>query len=130
MVARASDNGAIRRQELIAPAVVIEYASGDGSAERDRTPKEGKFWISEQVVHGGFYAIIVVETGELEVYRLEVTEAEQTARMRDLARQGYQHRDKVVIGPEECSQVTEHLLKEAGVDGETVARWVARQVVA
>jgi alpha-methylacyl-CoA racemase len=25
---------------------------------------------------------------------------------------------------------TEHLLKEAGVDGETVARWVARQVVA
>ena len=25
---------------------------------------------------------------------------------------------------------TEHLLKEAGVDGETVARWVERRVVA
>ena len=60
-------------QELIAPAVVIEYASGNGSAERDQTPKEGKFWIYEQVVHGGYYAIIVVETGELEVYRLEGT---------------------------------------------------------
>jgi Uma2 family endonuclease len=60
-------------KELIAPAVIIEYASGDGSAERNRTPLEGKFWIYEQAVHGGYYAIIVVETGELEVYRLEGT---------------------------------------------------------
>jgi Uma2 family endonuclease len=57
----------------ISPAVIIEYASGDGSAERDRTPREGTFWIYEQAVHGGYYAIIVVETGELEVYRLEGT---------------------------------------------------------
>jgi Uma2 family endonuclease len=60
-------------KELIAPAVIIEYASGDGSVERNRTPLEGKFWIYEQAVHGGYYAIIVVETGELEVYRLEGT---------------------------------------------------------
>jgi Uma2 family endonuclease len=61
-------------KELIAPAIIIEYASGDGSVERNRTPKEGKFWIYEQVVHGGYYAIISVETGDLEVHRLEGTE--------------------------------------------------------
>ena len=60
-------------KELISPAVIIEYASGDGSEERDRTPHEGKFWIYEKAVHGGYYAIFVVETGELEVYRLEGT---------------------------------------------------------
>ena len=32
--------------------------------------------------------------------------------------------------PDMTQTDTEHLLKEAGVDGETVARWVARQVVA
>ncbi len=32
--------------------------------------------------------------------------------------------------PDMAQTDTEHLLKEAGVDGETVARWVARQVVA
>jgi alpha-methylacyl-CoA racemase len=32
--------------------------------------------------------------------------------------------------PDMTQTDTQHLLKEAGVDGETVARWVARQVVA
>jgi alpha-methylacyl-CoA racemase len=32
--------------------------------------------------------------------------------------------------PDMTKTDTEHLLKEAGVDGETMARWVARQVVA
>jgi alpha-methylacyl-CoA racemase len=32
--------------------------------------------------------------------------------------------------PDMSGTDTEHLLKEAGVDGETIARWVARQVVA
>jgi hypothetical protein len=32
--------------------------------------------------------------------------------------------------PDMTQTDTEHLLKEAGVDGETVAGWVARQVVA
>jgi Uma2 family endonuclease len=71
-------NGHYRRsyvfwKELISPAVIIEYASGDGSEERDRTPLEGKFWIYENAVRGVYYAIFVVETGELEVHRLEGT---------------------------------------------------------
>ena len=60
-------------KEHVPPAVMIEYASEDGSKERDRTPYEGKFWIYEQAVRGGYYAIFVVETGELEVHRLEGT---------------------------------------------------------
>ena len=32
--------------------------------------------------------------------------------------------------PDMTQTDTEHLLKEAGVDGETVARWIAREVVA
>jgi Uma2 family endonuclease len=60
-------------KEHISPAVIVEYASGDGTEERDRTPLTGKFWIYEQAIHGGYYAIIVVETGELEVHRLEGT---------------------------------------------------------
>ena len=35
-----------------------------------------------------------------------------------------------VMLPDMTRTDTEHLLNEAGVDGETVARWVARQVVA
>jgi Putative restriction endonuclease len=49
---------------------MIEYASYDGSKERDQTPYEGKFLIYEQAVRGRYYAIFVVETGELEVHRL------------------------------------------------------------
>jgi Uma2 family endonuclease len=60
-------------KELIAPAVILEFASEDGSKERDSTPKQGKFWIYEQAVHGGYYGIFVVQTGELEVHRLEGT---------------------------------------------------------
>jgi hypothetical protein len=32
--------------------------------------------------------------------------------------------------PDMTQTDTEHLLKEAGVDGETVTRWVAKKVVA
>jgi alpha-methylacyl-CoA racemase len=38
--------------------------------------------------------------------------------------------DGVVALPDMTQSDTEHLLKEAGVDGETVARWVAQGVVA
>jgi Uma2 family endonuclease len=64
-------------KEIIAPAVILEFASDGGSKERDATPREGKFWIYEQAVHGGYYAIFVVETGELDVYRLEGTKYRQ-----------------------------------------------------
>jgi len=38
--------------------------------------------------------------------------------------------DGAVSLPDLSVTDTEHLLKEAGVDGETVARWVGRRVVA
>src|SRR5262249_7549948 len=60
-------------KEHISPAVVMEYAADRGDKERDTTPREGKFWIYEQAIHAGYYAIFLVETGELEVYRLEGT---------------------------------------------------------
>ncbi len=56
----------------------------------------------------------------IEVQMLEVTEAELTAWMRDLANQGYQHQDKVVIGSEECLEVTEYLLQECQAAGCTL----------
>ena len=37
-------------KETIRPAVCLEYVSGNGSEERDRTPNEGKFWIYEHAV--------------------------------------------------------------------------------
>jgi hypothetical protein len=48
----------------------------------------------------------------IEVHRLEVSESELVALMRELASKGFHHRDKHLLGPEECLQVTEHLLKE------------------
>lgn len=48
----------------------------------------------------------------IEVHRLEITDAELSALMRDLAAKGYRVQDKLVIAPEECVQVTEYLLKE------------------
>lgn len=48
----------------------------------------------------------------IEVHRLEVSEAELTALMLDLASKGHRLGEKVVLGPQECLQVTEHLLKE------------------
>lgn len=53
----------------------------------------------------------------IEVYRLEVTDAELAALMRELAGKGYRLHDKVGIGPEECLEVTEHLLKECRAVG-------------
>ncbi len=53
----------------------------------------------------------------IEVYRLDVTEAELTALMRDLAAKGHRVQDKLVIAPEECIKVTEYLLKECRAVG-------------
>ncbi len=78
-------DGEIRRsyvlwQEYIAPLIAIEFASGDGSAERDRTPllrtdkgevtKPGKFWVYERIVKIPYYAIYEISKGYLEVYHL------------------------------------------------------------
>jgi hypothetical protein len=48
----------------------------------------------------------------IEVHRLEITEAELTALMRNLATKGHRVLDKLVMAPEECMKVTEYLLKE------------------
>jgi Uma2 family endonuclease len=68
-------NGEYRRsyvmwQELIAPLIVLEFASGNGSEERDRTPYKGKFWIYEQVIHPVYYGIYEVKLGRIELYEL------------------------------------------------------------
>lgn len=57
-------------QETIPPLMIIEFSSGDGSEERDRTPWTGKFWVYERSIRPAFYAIFVVSTGQLEAHRL------------------------------------------------------------
>ena len=57
-------------KEPIPPRVVLEFASEDGSEERDATPGTGKFWIYEQRIRPPFYGIFVVTTGEFEAYHL------------------------------------------------------------
>jgi Uma2 family endonuclease len=64
-------------KEIITPLIAIEFTSGDGSEERDRTSpfasaesKAGKFWVYEQAVNIPFYAIYEVEKAAVEVYEL------------------------------------------------------------
>ena len=67
-------------KEYVAPLIAIEFASGDGREERDRTPllrlnetestKPGKFWVYERVIRIPYYAIYVAKTAQLEMYRL------------------------------------------------------------
>lgn len=71
----ATINGQIRRsyvlwQEYVAPLIVLEFVSGDGSPERDRTPITGKFWVYEQAIRVPFYGIYEVNPGRVEVYHL------------------------------------------------------------
>lgn len=77
-------DGQIRRsyviwREFIAPTIALEFASGNGEEERDRTPRSldpndktrpGKFWVYEQIVHIPYYGIYEIRTGILEVYTL------------------------------------------------------------
>ncbi|MGV0023523.1 Uma2 family endonuclease [Phormidesmis priestleyi] len=68
-------NGQPRRsyvlwQEYIAPLIVIEFVSGNGAQERDRTPLTGKFWVYEQAIRVPFYAIYEVQKAQVEVYHL------------------------------------------------------------
>lgn len=68
-------------QEIVAPLIVIEFVSGNGSEERDTTSpfsgdgatseaKAGKFWVYEQAIRVPFYAIYEVEKAAVEVYEL------------------------------------------------------------
>ena len=62
-------------KEYVAPLIVIEFVSGDGSEERDKTPpsqgeKVGKFWVYEQAIRVPYYAIYEVIKEQVEVYHL------------------------------------------------------------
>ena len=57
-------------QELIPPLIVLEFVSGNGEEERDKTPWKGKFWIYETVIRPAYYAIYEVKKKSVEVYRL------------------------------------------------------------
>ncbi|MEG4008698.1 Uma2 family endonuclease [Microcoleus sp. Pol11C1] len=57
-------------QELMPPLIVLEFVSGDGSEERDRTPRQGKFWIYERIIRPAFYGIYEVKKAQVEVYHL------------------------------------------------------------
>lgn len=55
-------------REHIAPLVLLEFVSGDGSEERDKTPWTGKFWVYEQVIRPAFYGIYEVKKASIELY--------------------------------------------------------------
>ena len=57
-------------QEWIAPLIILEFVSGDGRAERDRTEFEGKFWVYEKVIRPCYYGIYEVDPGQIEMYHL------------------------------------------------------------
>ena len=77
-------DGEIRRsyvlwREFMAPIIALEFASGDGSEERDATPlftatgktqKPGKFWVYERIIRIPYYGIFEIKTNKLEVYHL------------------------------------------------------------
>ncbi len=68
-------NGKVRRsyvlwQEFIAPLIALEFVSGNGTEERDKTPWQGKFWIYEQVIKPAFYGIYEVSKASVEVFHL------------------------------------------------------------
>jgi Uma2 family endonuclease len=68
-------NGQFRRsyvlwQEYVAPLIVLEFVSGNGSEERDKTPITGKFWVYEQAIRVPFYGIYEVKKASVEMYQL------------------------------------------------------------
>lgn len=75
-------DGEVRRsyvlwQELLAPLILIEFASGDGAEERDATPYRGKFWVYEQAIRAPFYAIFSFADPGVELYALRGLHYEQ-----------------------------------------------------
>ncbi|MEH1950453.1 MAG: Uma2 family endonuclease [Nostoc sp.] len=68
-------NGQVRRsyvllQEYVAPLIVLEFVSGDGSEEQDKTPITGKFWVYEQAIRVPFYGIYEVKKASVQAYQL------------------------------------------------------------
>jgi hypothetical protein len=66
-------DGQLRRSYVMwdepgAPLVLLEFVSGTGAEERDRTPETGKFWIYERMIRPAFYGIYEPDPGRLEMY--------------------------------------------------------------
>ncbi|MEG3843909.1 Uma2 family endonuclease [Microcoleus sp. herbarium14] len=66
-------------QEFVAPLILLEFVSGNGAEERNRTPllrtdkqetKPGKFWVYENAIRPAFYGIYEVRKASVEVYSL------------------------------------------------------------
>ena len=65
----------------MAPFIALEFASGNGEEERDRTPlsvaadgtttKPGKFWVYERIIRIPYYGIYEVKKAAVEMYHLE-----------------------------------------------------------
>jgi Uma2 family endonuclease len=55
-------------REAIAPLLILEYVSGNGAEERDRTAQEGKFWVYENRVRAAYYGIYEPNAEALEFY--------------------------------------------------------------
>ena len=60
----------VLRAEMVPPMIVLEFASGDGSEELDRTPPKGKFWVYERVVRPLYYGIHIAGTTDLRMFTL------------------------------------------------------------
>ncbi len=62
----------VKWREVISPLIVVEFVSGNGDEEKDRTPYQGKFWIYENAIHPLYYVIYYgFEQGRIEFYRWE-----------------------------------------------------------
>lgn len=57
----------------MSPPLVIEYVSGDGSEERDRTPSHGKFWVYEKAIKAPHYLIWSPNEERIEAFELKGT---------------------------------------------------------
>jgi Uma2 family endonuclease len=57
-------------REKTRPYLILEYASDDGTEDRDRTPEEGKFWVYEHRIQPAFYGIFEPDAPSLEMHRL------------------------------------------------------------
>ncbi len=57
-------------KEIVAPLIVLEFVSGNGEEERDKTPRSSKFWVYEQAIRVPYYGIYEVAKTSVKVYRL------------------------------------------------------------
>jgi len=56
--------------EGVAPLLLLEFVSGDGQEERDRTPGTGKFWVYEKGIRAPYYGIYDPQRGQLNCFAL------------------------------------------------------------